>query len=404
MGRKSAHDLPPGIQLDKNGVYWATLEGVDARRWRDRYPGRTVPRRKAANRDAAIRLQGRLIRDLDSGRDPNAENPTVAAWVKTWIDGKQSLKPSTLKRYRQSLKWQIEPHQLSRLRLSQITPERIEAWIRALKTHHTRPKKKGGDTAPLDPHSIRNAFALLRAALNTAVDRNRLAKNPCRGVELPRTDHDEIHPLTADESNHLLASLDALVLDKKTKERHPHRNAALYHVAIRCGLRQGELLGLRWTDIDFTKRVLYIGGQLQSGTRTSGKSPRAHRAVPLTTDIVNVLKQHQKNQSEERAISAEAWNKHNLVFVTENGTPMNSSNVDRQFDAFLRRFKLPDVRFHDLRHTYAALSLSAGVDLFTLSRRMGHSSISVTADRYGHLYHGNHDDADSLDRLLKRGA
>ncbi|HEU5098204.1 MAG TPA: tyrosine-type recombinase/integrase, partial [Roseiflexaceae bacterium] len=86
----------------------------------------------------------------------------------------------------------------------------------------------------------------------------------------------------------------------------------------------------------------------------------------------------------------------------ENGTPLSHSNVDRQFDALLRRAKLPDIRFHDMRHTYAALSIAAGVDLYTLSRRMGHSSITVTADRYGHLYQGNNQDADSLDRLLKR--
>jgi len=115
-----------------------------------------------------------------------------------------------------------------------------------------------------------------------------------------------------------------------------------------------------------------------------------------------VLRAHQQTQLEERAISAEGWNADDLVFCSENGTPINQGNLTRQLNALLRRAGLPDIRFHDLRHTYAALSIAAGVDIYTLSRRMGHSSISVTADRYGHLYQGNQQDGESLDRLLRR--
>src|SRR5438128_538781 len=133
MGRKSGHDLPPGIQLDQRGVYWATLEGEYSKDWRERYPGRSLPRRKAASQREAIKLQYRLIDDLKNGRDSNAENPKVMEWVKVWIDGKQKLAPSTEKRYRQSLKWQIEPHRIGRLRIRQLTYEHVEAWIRDLK-------------------------------------------------------------------------------------------------------------------------------------------------------------------------------------------------------------------------------------------------------------------------------
>ncbi len=183
----------------------------------------------------------------------------------------------------------------------------------------------------------------------------------------------------------------------------PHRNAALYPVAIRCGLRQGELLGLRWKDIDLDRRALHVAGQLKDKAHAArGKTPRARRTVPLSADTVDALRWHKLNQAEEKAISPDGWNAAGLVFVSENGTPLGPRNVDRQFDALLRRAQLPDIRFHDMRHTYAALSIAANVDIYTLSRRMGHSSISVTADRYGHLYQGNNQDADSLDRLLKR--
>lgn len=112
MGRRSAHNLPPGIHRDQHGQYWASLEGEEARTWRARYPGRSLPRRKASDLRGAIKLQRQLIEDLKTSRDPNAENPKVADWVKTCIERRRDLKPSTITRYRQSLRWQIEPSRI----------------------------------------------------------------------------------------------------------------------------------------------------------------------------------------------------------------------------------------------------------------------------------------------------
>lgn len=94
------------------------------------------------------------------------------------------------------------------------------------------------------------------------------------------------------------------------------------------------------------------------------------------------------------------WNRDELVFCSENGTPLDPNNITKQLHRLLREAHIPRCRFHDLRHTYAALSIAAGVDIFTLSRRMGHGSISVTADRYGHLYQGHTEDVDAVDRFL----
>jgi integrase len=101
-------------------------------------------------------------------------------------------------------------------------------------------------------------------------------------------------------------------------------------------------------------------------------------------------------------VSAKGWNAANLVFCSEAGTPINPSNLNAQFDRLLKKAELPHVRFHHLRHTYAALNIAAGVYRSTLSRRMGHSSITVTADKYGHLYAGHTQDVEAIDRLLRR--
>lgn len=429
MAGKSPHNLPPGIHRDKNGAYWATLVDEHAMVWRERYPGRTKPKRKASTLKEALKLQRGLVDDLLAARDPQAHNPTVSAWVEEWVAGRHKIKPATKRRYGQSHRFQIKPLRLGRLRLRQLTRQHVRDWVNELK----RMKRQDDPSRTLDPYTIRNAFATLRAALNGAVSDGLLATNPCLGVELPRPDNDEISPLTPDEVNAFLHLVDNYELDKATKTYRPHRLAALYHTAIKAGLREGELLGLRWADVDLDRRELRVTGQQQQGERTSGKTKRAHRAVPLSASLVAIFHDHARNQVEERAISGSEWNKAELVFCSENGTPLSASNTWRTFTALQRRAGLADpceacegvgkmstakgappceacdghgviarYRFHDLRHTYAALSLAAGIELFTLSRRMGHSSISVTADRYGHLYTGNSDDAEALDQFIKK--
>jgi integrase len=393
MARKSAHGLPPGIQLDQHGVYWATLEGEDAARWRKRFPGRSIPRRKAIDQRAALKLQRGLSDDIRTNRDPNAKNPKVSDWVRTCIDRKRKLADSTRRRYQKSLTWQIETLRIGRMRVQEVLRSHVDEWIDALSQLASQ-----HDTGRmLSRDSIRNALAVLRMAFNVAVDDDMITKNPCRGVELPAASDNEIRPLTPEQVNAVLLLLDTLDRGK------PHRLSALYHVAIRLGLRQSEIIGLRWKDIDFDRRELRVAGQLQANVHTTrGKTPHARRAVPLSPDVIETLRWHKHNQAEEKAVSPEGWNAAGFVFVSENGTPIRATNLRRQFDRILNRAGVPHVRFHDLRHTYAALSIAAGVELFTLSRRMGHSSISITADRYGHLYQSNNQDADALDRLLKR--
>lgn len=401
MGRKSAQGLPPGIQADQRGVFWATLEGDDAKTWRKRYPGRSLPRRKAATLKEARALQRDLIEDLRVGRDPQAHNPKIADLVETWISGRQKLAVSTIERYRSSLKWQIEPHRLGRVRLTELTTELVREWVRDIKgqKHQRKPDQK------LDPHSIRNAFALLRAALNSAIVDGLIVRNPCKGVELPQPDDEEIEPLDPAQIDTLLQLLDTYELDKKTGERYPHRNAALYYVAIFCGVRQGELFGLRWRDIDFKRREMRVTTQIRRGQRTRTKTPKSRRTVPITSRTLAALDWHRQNQAEERAIGqkdGKPWNAGDLVFCSDSGTPLDPSNVRQQLERFLVRAKLPSLHFHGLRHTYAALSIAAGVDIYTLSRRMGHSSISVTADKYGHLYQPSGADVDALDLVITK--
>jgi integrase len=400
MARKSAHGLPPGIQLDKDGVFWATLAGDDAERYRQQHPGQRAPRRKAVDLKDAMRQQRQLIRDLEGGRDSKAKNPKVAAWVREYLDGRETIKATTRKRHEGALARQIAPHRIGKMNLLQVDHAAVTAWVQALKKQ--APSNRPG--AVLDPYTIRNAFALLRAALNAAVVQNLIPKNPCQGVEIPRPDDDEVEPLNPDQVAQLLDLVDTFEASKATGAARPHRLAALYHVAIRCGLRQSELCGLRWRDVDFEKRELRVRDQMLRGKRDSTKTKRSRRSVPFSRDVERALRWHQQNQREEAAISAEGWNAGGLVFCSEEGTGLWDNNLRRQLDSLLRRAGIPRTKFHNLRHTYAALSIAAGMDLMTLSRRMGHSTIRVTADTYGHLYEEHQHDPETVDRLIKRAS
>jgi integrase len=419
MGRKSTHGLPPGIHRDKQGAYWATLEGDEAKLWRKRYPGKTLPRRKAKNLRQAITLQRQLLDDLKAARDPTRENPKTADWVETCIKHKRSAASSTIRRYRTSLQWQIANHTIGRMRVAEVLKSHVEEWIDELIIQ----KRQDDHTRFLDSDTIERAYALLRMAFNMAIAEGMITTNPCKGVELPDPENEEIHPMTPDQVIHFLAFLN--MLDKS----RPHRLIAFYYIAIRCGLRLAELIGLRWIDIDLERRELRVVGQLQQGRRKKGKSKKAHRTVPLAPDVAEVVRTHEQNQNEERALAGNGWNKAGLVFCSENGTALRGSNVWRQFTALQRRAGLAEpcavcdasgkqngekcatchgnksialFRTHDMRHTYAALAIGAGVDIYTISRRMGHESIKTTADTYGHLYKGQDDDATAIARLLGR--
>lgn len=400
MGRKSAEGLPPGIHKAQHGAFWATLEGVDAKRWKERYPGRTLPRRKAATLKAAREVQRQLVKAIETGRDPQAQNPTVARYVETWIAQKLNLKTTTRNRYTLLLKYQIAPHRISKLRLRQIdhNQDAVREWLAALRiqTRHGDAEKPPEKRRLLDAFSIRNAYAVLRAALNTAESDNLIAKNPCgRGIDLPTPEDEEIHPLTPDQVTSLFGVLDTW------HKNESHRLRALYHIALRCGLRQGELIGLRLLDLNLKKRELYVRGQIQRGERTSTKGKRA-RTMILSADMMTMLHAHVNQLHEEQQLCGSDWNPEQLLFCTENGTAFHPDNLTRHFQSVLRRTKIPIVRFHDLRHTYASLSIAAGIDIHTLSRLMGHSSITVTANRYGHLYdESKQQAADLLDQFLK---
>jgi integrase len=172
-------------------------------------------------------------------------------------------------------------------------------------------------------------------------------------------------------------------------------------------MRQGELLGLGWEDVDLEASTVRVKRTLtlaRGGPRlTEPKTPRSRRSIRLTTGAVDTLERHRERQEAEGAAAGDTWNAWDLVFCTRRGTPIRRDNLhDKHWKPLLRRSGLPDIRFHDLRHTCATLLLTKGVHPKIVSEMLGHSSIAITLDTYSHVIPGLGDVAvRAMEEVLK---
>lgn len=205
-----------------------------------------------------------------------------------------------------------------------------------------------------------------------------MPRNAAELVERPKVTKKEMRVLSPEEAARFLEAA------------REDRLYALYVVAVACGLRIGEILALKWEDIDFVAGRLQVRRQLQWNDGeprfTEPKSAKSRRSVAMAQVVADALKEHKERQEAERIAAGEAWQDWGLVFTTTVGTPLNPSNVrNRSFVRILERAGLPQIRLHDLRHSCATLLLTKGVHPKLVQEQLGHSQISITLDLYSHV-------------------
>ncbi|MBT9260205.1 MAG: site-specific integrase [Clostridiales bacterium] len=250
----------------------------------------------------------------------------------------------------------------------------------------------------MSANTVRIIHAILHKALAQGVKWGLSARNPAEAVDRPRIQRREMPTLSAAEVHAFLAA---------AKE---DRLYALYVLAITTGMRQGELLGLRWGDVDLKAGRLYVRRQLVwlrnvEPTLSEPKTAKGRRTVELPGLAVEALRQHRKQQAKERLLAGPAWRDQDLVFTTQLGTPIHPSNLrTRSFQPLLKKAGLPLIRFHDLRHTHASLLLAAGVHPKLVQERLGHATVGITLDVYSHTTPSLHRQvAGILEDLLQSG-
>lgn len=316
--------------------------------------------------EAAGKLN-RALADKERGLPVVPEKERVDTYLRKWLEDsvKPSVRPSTYTSYASYVHGHIIPG-LGRRTLVQLTPQDVQRFLNAKLA------------AQLSPRSVGFIRAILRRALGQALKWGSVSRTVAALVDPPKVRTQEIQPLTPDQVQTLLVGI------------RGDRLEALYVVAVATGLRQGELLGLRWQDVDLGEGQLVVRQAMQRIDRTATfvepKTSRARRTLALPILAHEVLRAHRARQLAERLQAGALWEEWGLVVTTPRGTPLHPSNVTHNFQKLLAKLGLPRQRFHDLRHCCASLMLAQGLTLKDVMETLGHSQISLAANLYGHLY------------------
>jgi integrase len=332
-------------------------------------------------RQEALRKLTDLRRTLEQHTPLDDERQTVGEFLERWLNGKIKLRPGTATRYREYLMLHTVPT-LGRLKLKLLTPQHLESLYAA--------RLRSGASST----SVHHQHVVIQEALTSAVRQGLVYRNPAQLVDAPPLARSEIHPLLEDQARMLLASL------------HGERLYPLYVTALATGMRQGEILALRWRDVDLDGGFLAVRRSVRYVARMGfvfdePKTKRGRRTIGLSTAACAALEAHRQAQVTEKARLGATWEYPELVFPTSVGTPIQGSWLLQHLRQCLARADLPRIRFHDLRHTAATILLSHNVNPKVVSEMLGHSSVAITLDIYSHvLPHMQHDAAATMAQAL----
>jgi integrase len=318
-----------------------------------------------------------MQRDLEQGFDYQGSKTLLKDYLYDWlITCRIALRPKTAYDYEMIVQKHVLPH-LGDVTLKELTPSRVEMYYAGL------------IKAGIGVRTVRLVHSILHRALEKAVVHGFLTRNPTTHATLPRYKHGEMMVWDEIQVNQFLVAAIGSPFE------------GLYHVAVKVGLRQGELLGLKWSDLQWGSGRLYIRRQLQD-VRGEGRifqEPKTRsglRTIQLGEGTLHVLRAHLEHQKLQKAAISQRWKDFDLIFPSSIGTPLDPSNLRLDFKRVIERAGIPKVRFHDLRHTAASLMLNNGIPVIVVSKILGHSKPSVTLDIYGHLYNEMQGEASRL--------
>ena len=356
MTRRTAGE--GNIRQRPNGRWEARYNASDGRR--HSVYGRT-------RREASEALKAAL-RVADAGVKPVSQELTTGTYLADWLEHhvKPSVRPTTYASYKLTCERYLIP-ELGKVKLAQLQPEHVQRMLAGLAAK--------GKRKPLSQTTVRYCYSVLRIALGRALKLGRVHRNVATLIDPPAKVRHELQPLTGAEVRVLMTALT------------PHRWSALFLTAVGTGMRQGELLGARWQDVDLDAGHLLVSHTLQRVTRelAEPKTSRSRRSVPLPRLVIDALREHRIRQLQARLAAGPGWNEQDYVFAAGNGSPLDPRNVLREFHAALVSAGLPKQPFHHLRHAYATLQLESGEELANVSKILGHSDLGTTADLYAHL-------------------
>ncbi|RAQ97504.1 hypothetical protein A4R35_18350 [Thermogemmatispora tikiterensis] len=332
--------------------------------------------------EAQVALR-KALNELEQGTVLLGRDQSVRDYLEHWLEyiQKPSIRVTTYILYRRILHKHIIPA-LGDIPLRRLKPEQIERLYAA--------KREEG----LAAKTISSMHSLLHTALRDAVRRNKVGRNILEMVKAPRATSPERPVLTPEQAVRLI---------RKVKE---HSLEALILLAVMTGMRLGELLALRWQDIDLERGHLQVRRTVSYKAgygfiETETKTRKGKRSIVLLPPVIETLKAHQARQLEARSKAGDRWKEMDLVFCTRNGNFLIDSFVRRQYYRLLEQAGLPRIHFHDLRHSTATILLALGVNIKVVQELLGHSHVNITLGIYGHVLPGMQEEAlQRMGRLL----
>ena len=380
MGKRHRSAGEGSISKRKDGRWEGNVNlGFDAegRRRRIRFCTRT-------RKEAQERLSELLQQQTKGTIVAVPENLTVGDYLQRWLRdyAATGVRPKTYHSYSQLARLHLVPS-LGAIPLAHLQPLHLQSLYAA--------KLKAG----LSPRSVRYLHAILHKALDHAVRWELAARNVADAVDPPRLHHREMAVLTSEQAAAF------------TESAAPDRLHALYVVALTTGMRQGEILALRWQDVGLDTGSIYVKRTLH---RLHGewlfaepKSARSRRHVALPAVATTALRRHLEQQQWEKEMLGSSYHDQGLVFCKAGGDPFDGSWLTHHTQRLLKKAGLPAVRFHDFRHSHATMMLQQGVHPKIVSDRLGHSSIKLTLDTYSHVLPAmQREAADKVDDLFRR--
>jgi len=302
---------------------------------------------------------------IDHGLTFDGAQVSLQQYMESWLSGKVlARRPSTVRNYRRYMNLYILPA-LGRMRLQAILPVHIRQLYLRMQM-----EGRGARTIQLVHVTLHCAFA-------QAVKEGLIGHNPLEAVERPKVETKRYSIFTEEQARAFIAAA----------KGHPYE--ALFFLALTTGMRKGEILGLMWSDVDWEKSTLRVDRQLQpvsyeGGALVPTKTKSGRRHIMVGKVAIALLKEHHQRQEMQKAVAGNRWQEHGMIFTTSIGTYIDQTKVSRAFKRILREAGLPDIRFHDLRHTSISILLDNGTPVNTVQSRAGHSKASVTTDIYGH--------------------
>ena len=312
-----------------------------------------------------------ILKQVDEHTFFQTKRYTVSAWLDTWLSTYcTDLKPMTVTSYRSKIEGRIKPY-LGTVQIASLTNVQVQKYYNLLSAGDEKHK-------PLSAKTVQNIHGILHKALEQAVTAHLIALNPCDHVKLPTVKKAPLKPLMDDSITEFLEAVKGDDYER------------LFILDLFSGLRQSEILGLQWDDVDFVNGTLHVRRQLQRNYDTNEyifldetKNGKDRIAV-IAPSIVKLLREQRTEQLKWRLAAGEAWeNPHNLVFTNQLGGHLKHHTVYAHFKQIVKKIGMPETRFHDLRHSYAVNALQNGDTPKDVCEQLGHYSTAFTMDVYG---------------------